>query len=59
MNTGKLQLSFVFLFLMAAIQLLASLFIVRHVWLTLTSLMTMGLCIGAIVWMISGNFKHK
>ncbi|MBU3804091.1 MAG: hypothetical protein H9872_04960 [Candidatus Cellulosilyticum pullistercoris] len=59
MNYGKLQLSFILLFIMTVIQLLTSLFIVKKSWLTLTSLIAMGLCIGGIFYILQAESKHK
>lgn len=59
MNYGKLQLSFILLFLMTIIQLLTSVFIVKKSWLILTSLIAMGLCIWGIVYILQKESKHK
>lgn len=59
MNYSKLQLSFILLFLMTVIQLLTSLFIVKKSWLTLTSLIAMGLCIWGIIYVLQKESKHK
>jgi len=59
MNYGKLQLSFILLFIMTVIQFLTSLFIVKNVWLTLTSFIAMGLCLWGIFYIFQKESKHK
>lgn len=59
MNYGKLQLSFILLLVMTIILSLTCLFIMRHLILTLTSLIAMVLCIIGLIYSIKAENTHK
>ena len=59
MNYSKLQLSFTLLLIMTVIQFLTNLFIIKKSWLTITSLIAMGLCILGIIYILRKESNHK
>lgn len=60
MNYEKLQLSYILLMLMCVIQLLTNLFILHKMWLTITSIGVLLLCIlGFIYTLYKASPKHS
>lgn len=59
MNYHKLQLSFILLLIMTTIQLITSLLVLQKLWLVITSLIAITLCIVGIIYTIHKETEHK